>query len=128
MTLQLAISTAVSAGNKRQEYDIVESVSAGEFATRFESGNVEVIDVRKPDEFLPATSGSAKPAFGLHQRPYAEFPKRQRKLHIHYAGGYRSMVAASILKSAGIDDVVSIEGGFSAKVAKPMSVTIGRDY
>ena len=76
-----------------------------------------MIDVRKPDDYA---SGHIE---GAHKLPLdyindlmPEFPKG-RKLHIHCAGGYRSMVAASILKSRGIDDVVNIEGGYGA-VAK----------
>ena len=43
----------------------------------------------------------------------AEFPKNQT-MYIHCAGGYRSMIAASILKSRGYDNLVDVAGGFAA--------------
>jgi rhodanese-related sulfurtransferase len=43
--------------------------------------------------------------------------------YIHCAGGYRSMIAASILKSRGYDNIVDIAGGFAAitKTVVPLS-------
>ena len=38
----------------------------------------------------------------------------QETYYIHCAGGYRSMIAASILKARGVDQVINIEGGYSA--------------
>ena len=41
------------------------------------------------------------------------FPKNS-PFYIHCAGGYRSMIAASILKSRGIHNLFDVKGGFSA--------------
>jgi rhodanese-related sulfurtransferase len=38
----------------------------------------------------------------------------KKPYHIHCAGGYRSVIAASILKARGFHDVVDIAGGFGA--------------
>ncbi|NIJ55774.1 MBL fold metallo-hydrolase [Dyadobacter arcticus] len=94
--------------------DKVESVSATEFSDLYNSGNLEVIDVRKSDEFSSGHIEGAKnlPLDYINDL-MTEFPKN-KTLYIHCAGGYRSMIAASILKSRGIDDVVNIEGGFGA--------------
>ncbi|MBP7534799.1 MAG: rhodanese-like domain-containing protein, partial [Chitinophagales bacterium] len=43
----------------------------------------------------------------------AEFPKDQPFI-IHCAGGYRSIIAASILKARGWDNFIDVAGGFSA--------------
>ncbi|MEN9928714.1 MAG: hypothetical protein RLZZ231_635, partial [Bacteroidota bacterium] len=42
----------------------------------------------------------------------AEFPK-DKDFILHCAGGYRSMIAASILKQRGFDNFVDVIGGFS---------------
>ena len=42
----------------------------------------------------------------------AEFPK-DKPFILHCAGGYRSMIAASILKARGWDDFVDVETGFN---------------
>jgi rhodanese-related sulfurtransferase len=43
----------------------------------------------------------------------AEFPK-DKPFVLYCAGGYRSMLAASILKSRGWDNFVDVAGGFAA--------------
>ena len=43
----------------------------------------------------------------------AEF-KNNQPFYIHCAGGYRSMIAASILKRRGIHNLINIKGGFVA--------------
>jgi len=108
-----------------KETDSVVSISAEEFEERFGAGEIAVIDVRKPDEF---ESGHIK---GAKNMPLdyindlmKEFPKDQ-SLYIHCAGGYRSMIAASILKSRGFDDVINIEGGFG-EVSKTEVPIIGK--
>ncbi|TLU98829.1 MBL fold metallo-hydrolase [Dyadobacter luticola] len=106
-----------------KEIDQVESVSAEAFAERFKSGQLEVIDVRKATEFETGHIQGAKnlPLDYINDL-MPEFPK-DKTLYIQCAGGYRSMIAASILKSRGIDDVVNIDGGFGAvsKTAVPVS-------
>jgi hydroxyacylglutathione hydrolase len=108
-----------------KETDSVVSLSAEEFADGFRSGEITVIDVRKPDEF---ESGHIKGAKNLPldyiNDLMKEFPNDQ-SLYIHCAGGYRSMIAASILKSRGFDDVINIEGGFG-EVSKTDVPIIGK--
>lgn len=99
--------------NAGKEIDSVESITAEEFANRPES-KVAILDVRKPAEF---DAGHLEGAINMpldyindemdrldHQKPY----------YIHCAGGYRSMIFASILKSRGIHGVVDIQGGYKA--------------
>ena len=100
-----------------KEIDTITSVSPSEFANDFKAEKIKVMDVRKADEF---ESGHIKGAENLPldyiNDLMDEFSKNE-KMYIHCAGGYRSRIAASILKSRGFDDVVNIEGGFGA-VAK----------
>ena len=42
------------------------------------------------------------------------FPFSDKNYFIHCAGGYRSVIAASILKSSGIYNIIDVAGGFSA--------------
>lgn len=108
-----------------KETDSVASVTAGEFAERFERDDLEVIDVRKPDEFAAGhIEGARNLPLDYINDLMQEFPK-DKTLHIHCAGGYRSMVAASILKSRGIDDVVNIEGGYGAVLKTDVPVLTG---
>nr|WP_295931495.1 MBL fold metallo-hydrolase [uncultured Dyadobacter sp.] len=111
--------------NAGKETDWVQSVTAEEFAERFVSDELEVIDVRKPDEFATGhIEGARNLPLDYINDLMQEFPK-DKQLHIHCAGGYRSMVAASILKSRGISDVVNIEGGYGAVVKTGVPVLTG---
>jgi hydroxyacylglutathione hydrolase len=38
----------------------------------------------------------------------------KKTYHIHCAGGYRSVIAASILKARGFHKIIDISGGFAA--------------
>ncbi len=39
---------------------------------------------------------------------------KEKAYHIHCAGGYRSVIAASILKARGFNNLIDIAGGFGA--------------
>ncbi len=99
-----------------KEIDTIESISADEFAQRFEQaeGKLAVKDVRKPTEYMAEHVDEAMniPLANLSNH-MVEFSKTDTN-YVHCAGGYRSMIACSILKSRGFDNVVDIEGGFEA--------------
>ncbi len=100
-----------AAGN---EAGVVESISPEELSNRMKSGNeINVIDVRKPGEFA-AEHVADVPNFPLDyiNDNMAEL-NPEKTYTIHCAGGYRSMIASSILKARGFD-VVDVSGGFAA--------------
>ena len=99
-----------------KEYDTVTSIPASEFKQIEDDSrnDVSVFDVRKPSEFqsehvLNATNTSLS---NINDH-LAEYPKNET-FYVHCAGGYRSMIAASILKSRGIHNLIDIQGGFAA--------------
>ncbi len=96
-----------------KEIDTVESITAEVFKSRLDE-HVPVFDVRKESEF------SAEHIENAHFAPLdflndhlTEFPEKE-PFYVHCAGGYRSMIAASILKSRGIHNLVDVAGGFAA--------------
>ncbi|RCR67287.1 MBL fold metallo-hydrolase [Larkinella punicea] len=95
-----------------KEVDAIDSVSADAFARQHGEGTV--VDVRRPDEFAVEHVRDARnwPLDTLNEH-LTEVDKTER-LYIHCAGGYRSMVAASILKARGFDNLVNVEGGIAA--------------
>ncbi|GAB3501901.1 MBL fold metallo-hydrolase [Spirosoma knui] len=98
-----------------KEFDTVESISADEFADRWERNpQLAVIDVRRPNEFAPEhVRGAENVALDNLNDHMAEI-RRAEPVYVHCAGGYRSMVANSILKAWGFDNVVNVEGGMAA--------------
>jgi hydroxyacylglutathione hydrolase len=97
-----------------KQIESVNSISAEEFAEKNASNDLNVLDVRKPGEF------DAEHVVGATNFPLDFINENMDKInsnseyHIHCAGGYRSMIAVSILKSRGIHSIVDIRGGFKA--------------
>ncbi|RYF67337.1 MAG: rhodanese-like domain-containing protein, partial [Cytophagaceae bacterium] len=97
-----------------KEVDRVTSISADTLANLIDGGGVTVIDVRKPGEFTAEHIDGAKSIpLDFISEQMAEFPKDET-MYIHCAGGYRSMMAASILKARGYNNVIDVAGGFAA--------------
>jgi hydroxyacylglutathione hydrolase len=98
-----------------KEVDSIRSIPAEVFASRYAQDNLlKVVDVRKPGEYQAEhVEGAQLAPLDYLNEHLAELPKDQ-DLYLHCAGGYRSMIAASILKARGYDNVINVEGGFKA--------------
>ncbi len=96
-----------------KEVDVVASISAEDLKDRLEH-KVSVFDVRKESEYNAEHLADAQltPLDFLNDH-LAEFPEN-KPFYLHCAGGYRSMIAASILKSRGVHNLVDVAGGFAA--------------
>ncbi|WP_282180255.1 MBL fold metallo-hydrolase [Maribacter stanieri] len=96
------------------EYDTVSQVDANKLKEVLKTEKAPVFDVRKESEFLSEHILDAKntPLDFLNDH-LAEFPEK-KQFYVHCAGGYRSMIAASILKSRGIHNLIDVKGGFKA--------------
>ena len=92
----------------------MKSIPASEFASELKSGNLTVLDVRKPTEFQSEHVENAQnfPLDYINDN-FDELDKNQ-EYYVHCAGGYRSVIAASIMKSRGVHKLVDIAGGFKA--------------
>ncbi len=96
------------------EFDTIGRIAPVQFEAAFEAEKPFVIDVRKKSEFdAEHIIGATNIPLNEINRHLAEFPK-DKPFVLHCAGGYRSMIAASILKQRGWSDFVDIEGGFDA--------------
>jgi glyoxylase-like metal-dependent hydrolase (beta-lactamase superfamily II)/rhodanese-related sulfurtransferase len=97
-----------------KETDSLKSIPASEFASELKSGKLAVLDVRKPTEFQSEHVENAQnfPLDFINDN-FDELDKDQT-YHVHCAGGYRSVIAASIMKSRGVHNLVDIAGGFKA--------------
>jgi hydroxyacylglutathione hydrolase len=98
-----------------KDIDVIQSISAQEFEQVAEANSdVLVLDVRKPGEYesehLEMTM--ARPLDYIND--WTNEIDHKETYYIHCAGGYRSMIAASILKARGIENVIDIAGGYGA--------------
>ena len=76
--------------------------------------NVPVFDVRKESEYFSQNIKVAQHTpLNFLNGLLNKFPEN-KTFYIHCAGGYRSVIAASILKKNGIHNLVDVKGGFKA--------------
>lgn len=100
----------------------MQRIGPKEFEKAYNEAKPLVIDVRKKSEFdSEHIIGALNIPLNEINQHLAEIPKN-KPFMIHCAGGYRSMIAASILKQRGWDDFVDIVGGFK-EVAENTSVS-----
>ncbi len=94
------------------EIDSVKRITAYEFSGEFKEGS-KIIDVRNETEYEAEHVNEAysRPLVDINE--WASDLKADEHFYLHCAGGYRSMIAASILNSRGIRNFTEIEGGFN---------------
>lgn len=97
--------------NEGKEIDEIKRISPEEFAQQFDK-NTKVIDVRKYSEYAAQHIDEA------YNKPLdfiADWASDIDDEHffLHCAGGYRSMIAASILNARGVRNFTEVEGGFN---------------
>lgn len=97
-----------------RDVDSLESISAEVFAMRAKSSDVNILDVRKDGEYQSSHIESAQHfSLDLINEKMNEVTK-DKTYYVHCAGGYRSVIAASILKARGFNNLIDIAGGFAA--------------
>ena len=100
--------------NAGKEVDSINSVEASTLAEKMMSDeSTKVVDVRRPGEFSSEHLEGASHAPLSFLTDYLDrLPNEQ--FYIHCAGGYRSVIANSILKKNGIHNAIEVLGGFNA--------------
>ena len=107
----------------RKDYDTIDSKSVPELLDLLKADQIPVFDVRKPGEYEAEhiVSASSTPLDFINNH-LSEFPTGET-FYLHCASGFRSVIAASILKSRGIHNLVDISGGFDALKENGVEVT-----
>ncbi|WP_343664011.1 MBL fold metallo-hydrolase [Chryseobacterium mucoviscidosis] len=97
-----------------KETDSVNRISAQQFEQEIKEKDAKIIDVRKESEYNAEHVDEAfnKPLAYINEWISSIDPAEH--FYLHCAGGYRSMMAASILQARGYRNFSEIEGGFSA--------------
>ena len=96
------------------EVDTIKRISAEEFAAKVKIGEDVVVDVRKESEYAAEHLEDAysKPLAYINE--WVKDVNPNEHFYMHCAGGYRSMIAASILQARGYRNFTEVEGGFNA--------------
>ncbi|MGP1463915.1 MBL fold metallo-hydrolase [Tannerella sp.] len=97
-----------------KETDEVKRISANEFAQQFSPEESLVVDVRKESEYAAEHIEEAYSRPLAYINDWIQDLPRDRHFFLHCAGGYRSMIASSILLARGYRKFTDIEGGFAS--------------
>jgi rhodanese-related sulfurtransferase len=96
-----------------REIDVVERITANQLEHLEQIHETPIFDVRKKSEYdSEHLVGAINIPLNQINAHLSEFPKDKHFI-LHCAGGYRSMIAASILKQRGFDDFKDVIGGFN---------------
>ncbi len=106
-----------------EELDVISEISPERFARLFDGSNLDVLDVRKASEF------NAEHLVGAQNFPLDFINQNMRDIerdkiyYLHCVSGYRSLVAASILKARGFAGVINVTGGYKELVKTSLERT-----
>ena len=93
--------------------DTLASVSADVLKSKIKD-KTPIFDVRKPGEYATEHIKVAESTpLDFLNNHIAKFPDKG-DFYVHCAGGYRSVIAASILKARGFHNVIDVAGGYAA--------------
>lgn len=97
-----------------KEIDTINRITPAVFEEKLNTANDMIIDIRKESEYSAEHVAEAynKPLSAINDWITTIDPKQH--FYMHCAGGYRSMIAASILQARGFRNFTEIEGGFNA--------------
>lgn len=97
-----------------KETDTVNRITPEQFAAEVKIGTSTIIDVRKESEYASEHIEEAYSKPLAYINDWIRDIDPQQHFYLHCAGGYRSMMAASILQARGYRNFTEIEGGFNA--------------
>ncbi len=110
--------------NAGEEVDMIIDIDADELAMDLPfDENLVVLDVRKPNEFA---EGHVKDARNLNLADMTDLAliaqlEENQNVYVHCAGGYRSLIACSLLKRQGYHNLHNVNGGW-AKIKEQKTI------
>lgn len=106
-----------------KEVSTLESISAETLAQKVKSEPLNILDVRKDGEYEASHLENVQHfALDFINQNMNQIDAN-KTYYIHCAGGYRSVIAASILKARGFNNLVDIAGGFAAIKQTDLPIT-----
>lgn len=99
-----------------KDIETITSISVDDFSEDFKNKAIHVLDVRKDGEYASEhLEGDQVQHFALDFiNDNMNAIDKDKTYYLHCAGGYRSVIAASILKARGFNNLIDIAGGFGA--------------
>ncbi len=101
--------------NANLNTETIKSILATELEDILNKKEISVFDIRKINEYNDGHLEKSlfSPLTSLNEN-ISNFNLKNQTAYIHCGGGYRSVIAASILKRNGIHNIIDIAGGMGA--------------
>lgn len=107
-----------------KEVDSIDSISASEMEQKVKHGEEGVVlDVRKPTEYDAEHVENAQNLPLDYINNHMNEVDRDTTYYVHCRSGYRSMIAASILKARGFENIADVDGGMMAIQKTELPIT-----
>jgi glyoxylase-like metal-dependent hydrolase (beta-lactamase superfamily II)/rhodanese-related sulfurtransferase len=97
-----------------KDIESLASITAKELEQKASKEALNILDVRNDGEYTSSHLENAQHFALDFINDNMNAISKDKTYYVHCAGGYRSVIAASILKARGFDKLVDIEGGFAA--------------
>jgi len=97
-----------------EEVDAIMNMTPQEFAEAMTNHDIDILDVRKNSEFYSEHIVHDKVVNSCLDRMMTEYENldKNKEYYVHCAGGYRSVIAISLLKNKGFKTLINIDEGF----------------
>jgi hydroxyacylglutathione hydrolase len=99
--------------NENKPVDLIISITPEEFALDVSYTDQAILDVRKPSEWANGIVENAELINLEDLQQKLDLLDTEKDYEVHCAGGYRSMIACSLLKANGFNRIKNVYGGFS---------------
>ncbi len=108
--LEGGMNAWTAAGNA---VEIIKSIEPEELAAHANKGRETILDVRRIGEVEAGHVQGAAHACLSKLSEEMNYMDKNEPYYVHCAGGYRSMIAASMMKANGFENVVNVHGGWA---------------
>ncbi len=110
-----------------KETDSFRSITPEQFEQDHTKGGITVLDVRKTGEYAAGHVEDATnfPLDSINSK--MNEVDADKEYYVHCAGGYRSVIASSILRARGVRNVIDVQGGYKAisETDVPTTIEVG---
>lgn len=102
-----------------QQNPVISVIDADNFEQQIEQDNVQLVDVRTPEEYKEGHIEGARNIDFLGENFLAQFSElnKEETVYLYCRSGNRSAKASAKLSEAGFTKIVDLKGGYKAWVA-----------
>ena len=98
----------------KKQTNSIENIKAQDFMSLNSKFDINILDVRSQNEYLIGSVDGSLNIPLINLTDNLDKLNSNKRSYIYCKGGYRSMIASSILNSKGINDITNIIGGYDS--------------